>query len=227
MNPDISDIPDRILRLAIGALAQANTHAVYSGCGREYLEYICVLNSAHAGELFLKAIIASEHPLLIFKDIFILDDNKSGEMNIKSLIERGKTHDFERLPQILWAVSGRRIPNPECFKRIRLARNAIQHFCVPEQQNFSKLSLEFIYTVIDPLISEFFGLNAIEYHEDDAIGYDYIVSALLQFELKFTVPKDFSVSEINISDELKGASAGYTDWVRAQLKAIGRLDLLS
>ena len=136
MNQALKDIPDRILNLAMGALTQANTHAVYSDPGNEHWEHICVLNTAHAGELFLKAIIAKEHPLLIFKDIFNLDDNRGGLLDIETLIKRGRTHDFERLPQILWATTDKRIPNSTCFERLRLARNAIQHFCAPDEQDF-------------------------------------------------------------------------------------------
>jgi len=43
-----------------------------------------------------------------------------------------------------------------CFDRLRKARNAIQHFCAPEEADFKALSLEFIYTIIDPLIADAF-----------------------------------------------------------------------
>jgi hypothetical protein len=227
MNRALEEIPHRILNLAIGALTQANTHAVYSDPGNEHWEHICVLNTAHAGELFLKAIIAKEHPLLIFKDIFNLDDNSGKLLDIEKLIKRGRTHDFERLPQILWATTDNRIPNPSCFERLRLARNAIQHFCAPDEQDFRALSLEFIYTIIDPLISKAFNLCAIEFHEDPSVSYDYIVATLLRSELKFTVPDTFEITEIQMADELVNASSSYQQWAKAQMKRIGRLDLLS
>jgi hypothetical protein len=227
MNQALNDIPDRILYLAMGALTQANTHAVYSDPGNEHWEHICVLNTAHAGELFLKAIIAKEHPLLIFKDIFNLDENRGGLLDIETLIKRGRTHDFERLPQILWATTDKRIPNPACFERLRLARNAIQHFCAPDEQDFRALSLEFIYTIIDPLIAEAFDLFAIDFHEDHCVSYDYVVGALLRSELKFSVPDSFAITEIRMADELEDASPAYRDWVTAQMKRVSRLDLLS
>jgi hypothetical protein len=59
-NEILSQIPRRILALATGALAQANTHAVFFGPGKEYWDFISITNTAHAGELFLKAIIAKE-----------------------------------------------------------------------------------------------------------------------------------------------------------------------
>lgn len=36
--------------------------------------------------------------------------------------------------------------------------------------------LEFIYTIIDPLISEFFDIYAIDFHEDRSVSYDYVVA---------------------------------------------------
>lgn len=226
MNDVLTQIPDRILHLAMGALAQANMHATFVDPGNEHWDFICVLNTAHAGELFLKAAIAKEHPLLLFKDLFGFDDGQSTEIDIENLIKRGKTHDFEKLPQILWAVSGIRLPNRECFERLRKARNAIQHFCAPEDENFRELSLEFIYTIIDPLIRNTFDLCAIEFHEDHNVGYDYIVARLIRSQLKFSIPLDFSLGEINISDEIEGANPSYIAWLTEELTKIGKEDLL-
>ncbi len=223
---ELKQIPQRILHLAKGALTQANMHSVFKDAGYEHWEHMCVLNAAHAGELFLKAIIAREHPLLIFKDLFVLDGGGSAVIDIRSLIERGKTHDFEKLPQVLWVTTGKRVPNMKCFDRLRRARNAIQHFCAPDKEDFQALSLEFIYTIIDPLIAETFNLCAIEFHEDHSVGYDYVVGRLLDAELKFTLPKDFDLSEIDVEECLKGASNEYRVWLRKQLIRVGKLDLL-
>lgn len=87
--------------------------------------------------------------------------------------------------------------------------------------------MEFIYTIIDPLIADAFDLCAIEYHEDHSVSYDYVVGALLRSELKFTVPGDFTVTEIDMSKELEGASSVYRNWVRQQMKRVGRIDLIS
>lgn len=114
-NEILNEIPNRILKLAIGALSQANTHAVFSDPGNEHWDFISVTNTAHAGELFLKAIIAQEHPLLIFRDLFNLDDNRSVTLDLTSLVQKGKTHDFDKLPQVLWVATGQRLPNPSCF----------------------------------------------------------------------------------------------------------------
>jgi hypothetical protein len=227
MNPALGEIPDRILELAKGALAQANTHSVFADPGNEHWGFMCVINTAHAGELFLKAVIAREHPLLLFKDLFSLDDSKADALDIDGLIRRGRTHDFDKLPQIMWAATGRRVPNLECFDRLRRARNAIQHFCAPDEEDFRRLSLEFIYTIIDPLIASEFKLFAIDYHEDHNIGYDYVVGSLLRHQLRFTIPDDFNLTEISAAEETERATPQYRRWLLKELKRIGREDLLT
>lgn len=226
MNPALKEIPSRILGLATGALAQANHHAVFVDPGNEHWGFISVLNAAHAGELFLKAIIAKQHPLLIFKDVPGLDDNRSAELDLETLLTRGRTHDFEMLPRVLWATTGVRIPQLQCYERLRKARNAIQHFCAPETEDFQALSLEFIYKIIDPLIAKEFGLAAIEFHEDHSVGYDYVVQAIVQAGLKFTIPDDFDITEVDLNEALEGASAAYKAWVKRELERIGKSGLL-
>lgn len=225
MDAVLKEIPDRILKLALGALSQANTHAAFADPGNEHWDFISVINTAHAGELFLKAIIAKEHPLLIFRDIFSLDDSQAGSVELAQLIKKGKTHDFDKLPQVLWVATGERIPNTDCFERLRRARNSIQHFCAPEDEDFRALSLEFIYTIIDPLIFKHFGIFAIECHEDHSVGYDYLVGTLLRRQLKFSVPNDFAIGEIDIADELSGAERSYRRWLANELVRIGRPNL--
>ena len=225
MHPALAEIPSRIFRLAEGALAQANTHAVYSDPGKEYWDFISLINAGHAGELFIKAVIAQEHPLLIFKDLFLLDDKSSENLNIEDLVQRGKTYELNNLPQVLWAATGYRIKEIECFERLRKARNAIQHFCDPDTMSLRTLSLEFIYKIIDPLVANYFGICAIEYHEDDAVSYDYVVMEILSRELKFTMPNDFNITEISIKEAVEGCSETYRSWVQNELGKIGRLDL--
>jgi hypothetical protein len=227
MNEELNGIPDRILGLATAALTQANMHAVFMDPGSEHWPQMSILNTAHAGELFLKAMIACEHPLLIFKDLANLDDGLTDELGLQTLLTRGRTHDFEKLPQVLRATTGIRIPNPDCFERLRRARNAIQHFFAPDIQDLSELSLEFIYTIIDLLIAERFGLYAIEYHEDHNVGYDYVVNELLAREFRFSIPDNFRITEINIADEIEDTSPEYQTWVRSALEAVGKTSLLT
>ena len=227
MNPALEQIPSRILGLATGALAQANHHAVFADPGNEHWDFISVLNTAHAGELFLKAIIAKQHPLLIFKDVPGLDDSRSTSLDIDTLLKRGRTHDFEKLPQVLWATTGLRIPDMDCYERLRKARNAIQHFCAPDEEDFRALSLKFIYKNIDPLIAKEFGLVAIEFHEDHSVGYDYVVLQILRAGLKFTVPDDFDITEVDLNEGVEDATKKYKAWLKRELKRVGKSGLLA
>ncbi len=63
-------------------------HSTFADPGNEHWDFICVLNTAHAGELFLKASIAKEHPLLIFKDLFGFNDGQATEIDLENLIKK-------------------------------------------------------------------------------------------------------------------------------------------
>ncbi len=226
MHAILDQIQERILRFAEGALTQANQHAVFADPGNEHWDFMSVVNAAHAGELFLKAIIAKQHPLLVFKDIFTLDDGKN-EFDLEQLISRGRTHDFEKLPQVLWVTSGIRIPSMSSFDAIRKLRNSIQHFCADESSDFRGIALEFLYSNIDPLIRDVFGLYAINYHEDHGVGYDYVVSVLVRREIRFSVPDDFDIVEVDLGDEAKACSEGYRNWLAQECRRVNRSDLFS
>lgn len=231
VHPIFAEIPRRILWNAKAALSQANTHAVYLDPGREYWGNVSVLNAAHAGELVLKALIARSHPLLIFKNVSDLYDGNATELLLQRMLEKGRTHDFQHLPNVLWAVTGISLPDPQSFKRIQKLRNSIQHFYHPDGvDDFGEeargASLEFLYKNVDPLLKEYFFFNAIEFHEDPSVGYDYVVAALLRRELKFSIPDDFELGEVDLKAELSEASKPYRAWFRESLVKIGRLDLL-
>lgn len=225
MHKVLTDVPERILKVAIGALIQANQHAVYYDPGMDHWTDMSILNAATAGELFLKAVIAKEHPLLIFRDLFQLDDPINSDLKLESIIQKGRTYDFEQLPKLLWVSTGERLPDPDSFEKLRKARNAIQHFCSPEHVgDLRHLALTFLYNNIDPLIQRHFGLCAIEYHEDMSAGYDYVVECVIGRELLFSIPDDFKVTEIDLDEALTGTSRKYQKELSARFAAKG-LDL--
>ncbi len=221
----LSGLADRILGLAQAALKQANMHAVFMDPGNEHWPLMAVLNAAHAGELFIKAAVAVEHPLLIFKDIHGLDDRRSIELDFKTLLEKGKTYGFDQLPQVLWTTTGIRVPDQICYDRIQKLRNSIQHFCSPDDQDPSGAAIDFIYKIIDPIIYERFGLCAIEFHEDHYVGYDYIVGALLNRGVKFSLPATFCIGEIDIEEEISYSGEGYKKWFASELSRLGKSHL--
>lgn len=221
MHESLKEVRGRILEVAIGALVQANQHAVYYDPGMDHWEHMSVLNSALAGELFLKAVIAKEHPLLIFRDLFYLDDPRIQDMNFNQIIEKGRTYNFEHLPKLLWVATGERLPDMENFEKLRKVRNSLQHFCAPENLDFRRLSLEFIYNNIDPLIYKHFGLCAVEFHEDTSVGYDYVVNCVISHELFFSIPKDFRITEVDIGETLSKTHNAYRDELTKRLSAAG------
>lgn len=221
MHQALKDIPERIVRVARGALCQAVHHAVFSDPDVEYWEQISVLNAAHAGELFIKAAIAQEHPLLIFRDLLPLDDMSSVELDINKLIENGRTYDFKDLPRLLWVTTGQRLPDITSFNKIMKTRNSIQHFCAPDQGDMRGIALDFIFKNIDPIIHSSFGLYAIKHHEDHNIGYDYVVDCIIARELHFSIPEDFSISEFDLPEALKIVSPKYRKTLKARLRTKG------
>jgi hypothetical protein len=200
---------------------QANQHAVYSDPGMDHWGDMCILNAALAGELFIKAIVASEHPLLIFRDLFQLDDPTNPDLTIQHIIKKGRTYNFEHLPKLLWVSTGERLPDIDSFEKLRKVRNAIQHFCSPsEVVDLRRLALEFLYKNVDPLINKHFNLCAIEYHEDISAGYDYVVESLVRHELLFSIPDNFKVTEIDLDDIIGKASTDYREAIKRRLRAI-------
>jgi len=118
---------------------------------------------------------------------------------------------LEHLPKLLWVATGERLPDLPSFERLRKARNAVQHFCAPDEGGgeLRQIALEFLYKNIDPLIVRHFGSYAIEYHEDFSAGYDYVVHALVRRELLFSIPPDFEIAEIDLRESLSTASPTY------------------
>lgn len=196
---------------------QANTHAVYHDPGMEHREQMSIVNAALAGELFLKAIVAKEHPLLIFKDLFHLDQPGNEQFDVEEIVKSGRTYAFEHMPRLLWVTTGDRIRDQKNFDEVRSARNSVQHFCPPAGLSLRGLSLRFIYRNIDPLIYKHFGICAVEYHEDFAVSYDFVVQSLINHELEFSIPPNFSVTEVDLEETVRSTSDIYRNGFGAKL----------
>jgi len=213
MHESLKQIQTRILRHATDALIRANTDAAFWDPHLQHRASLAPLAAAHAGELLLKALIAKEHPLLLFKNIG--EKTTDDEIDLDWLIRNGRTHDFSKLPSVLWAATGIKIPDIESFRRIAALRNQIQHFVDEREIDVQLECLNFIYSNIDPLLHEHFGLTACEYHEDEFS--DYVIGCLVAHEIKFTVPADFEFSEIDPREYLAGASSAYKLWAYGAL----------
>lgn len=212
---EIDEIPERIFRMASDALIQANTHAVICGRGVEHRANMSILDAAHAGELFLKAVIAKAHPLLIFRDLFSLDKSAEEPLDLRHIFEHGRTYNLEHLPKLLWVVHGERLPDLDSFEKLRKARNAIQHFCAPEIGRPGDLALTFLYRNIDPLIKRHFSVDAVNFIEPDDIGY--LIENLVHLELPFSSSEVIEISEFDVSKALENVSDAYRKKVEQQI----------
>lgn len=189
MNPSLKGIWEHMRDLGLGALAHANRHAAYSAIENPRWPELSILQAAHAAELLIKARIAQEHPLLIFKEIPRSSQTSNSHLDAKDLFEKGKTIDWSALPERLWATTGIEIPNKENFVQFGKLRNGIQHFSPPPECDATEESLRFVFEVVDPFINECWGLYAVDYDEDHE-AYVYFVSALAHREIPFLVSPD-------------------------------------
>lgn len=175
-----------MISLGMGALAHANSHAAYMDISNGKWAELSILQAAHAAEIFIKARIAQEHPLLIFSELPKHIKDPEEKLDLKTLAENGRTYQYQDLPRILWAATGITLPNIEKYKSFGKIRNTLQHFAPPENINFSIEALEFIYSVIDPFINMCWGLYAIDFNEDDE-PYQYFLPTLIHLQLAFHV----------------------------------------
>lgn len=183
-NSDFRDVANHMLWLGRGALRQANWCSSYFSWENPVLSQLSVLQAAHAAEIFIKAKIAEEHPLLIF-DSLPKAKADGREMSIDHLLEEGRTVQWSDLPNRLWATTGKSLPSPKFFKEFGKIRNAIQHFAAPFEDAALKAS-QFIYQVIDPFINENWGLYAVD-HNEDGEAYLYLVNTLVANQIEFLV----------------------------------------
>ena len=95
MHESLTSIPDRILDLGLISLKQAVTRSALFHLNNAEADQISILNAAHAGELIIKAIIAHEHPLLLFKNLFDTSLRSLGfQPTIASLLRLSANHCF-------------------------------------------------------------------------------------------------------------------------------------
>ncbi|MET3076140.1 hypothetical protein ABXV16_10310 [Pantoea leporis] len=150
---------------------------------------IGVLQAAHACEIFLKARLAQEHPILIFeslpKSTAECVNKTTGLLDFESLLEKGHTIAYSELPEKVWAATGKKINNIKLYNDFGKLRNSIQHFAAPNR-DVSLLTSHFIYEVIDPFINSEWGMCAMDYC-DDSEQYEYLIPILAKRNVYFTV----------------------------------------
>jgi hypothetical protein len=155
----------------------------------QYWNELAVLQAAHAAEILLKARISEQHPLLIFSDIPRSTKVNEEKLSFRSLLESGKTLQYNELPERLWATTGYKIKDDSLYQRFGKLRNTIQHFTNPPNRDLLQETLEFIFGIIDPMINDFWGLYAVNYVEDPD-AHEYIFETLLRSNISFLIPDE-------------------------------------
>lgn len=180
MDPDCQSMSPHMKLLGLGILAQAQKNAFYW----DYPDTIdrsvfSVLQAAHAIEIFIKAAISQEHPLLIFSQIPKSTNTEGNLLSFKDLLDKGKTIQYSELPERLWAATGYKLKEIEIYQQFGKLRNTIQHLALPlKKVELSKQTAHFIYKVIDPVIGNFWDLYAIEYCDVEEHEYDVLPSLI-------------------------------------------------
>jgi hypothetical protein len=219
MDPQLRNIHENILSLALGALAHANRHACYHDRANRWWPALSVLQAAHSAELIIKARIAQEHPLLIFEEVPRSTRTDSEMLDFETLFERGKTVQFFDLPERLWATTGIRISDIALYQSFGRLRNALQHFSPDVSEDLSGRSLEFVFGIIDPLINDCWGLFAVDYDEDE-VAYEYMLGPIISREILFRVPASLARMwhGSEIQSDLKDVSQRYREQMNARAR---------
>lgn len=220
MNSELKKVSEHMLALGLGALAHANWHANYMSFENEKWAELSVLQAAHAAEILIKARIAEEHPLLIFKDLPRSTQVDSDFLEIKHLFENAKTIQYSELPERLWATTGIKMENLKKYEFFGKLRNSIQHFAPPLDIDFSLEALEFIFEVIDPFINTCWNLYAIDYNEDDE-PYIYLIEGLVIRGVKFLVSPDYAAELINVDFDWPENKPDYEKEMKKRFEIMG------
>lgn len=146
---------------------------------------MAVITSAQAAEILIKARIAQEHPLLLFSNVHEIQTNEE-LLGLKDLIERGKTHVYEKLPNLLFSSTGIAVPDLERYRAFGKLRNSVMHFLRPSdaynESELSDICLSFLFRCIYPLIISFWDdvdpFHYVYEYDDVAITDGYLVERL-------------------------------------------------
>ena len=190
MNKDLENVSAHIKELGIGLMSQAQKNGFFWNPDNYLDEGVFgVLQAAQAAEIFIKAAIAEQHPLLIFSNLPTSKQANGELLNIEHLFEKGKTVQYSELPELLWASTGYKLPNLDIYRNFGNLRNCVQHLAVPGNRDFPEEIAKFIYQVIDPMIRHFWGLYAIDYIDQTDMDLEFM-HVLRSMDIEFEYPQN-------------------------------------
>lgn len=164
MDSKLKCIHKHIKEYGFVVLGRSIYSATYTEQLNPYSNRLCVIDAAHGIELIIKARIAQEHPLLIFKDI-PMNQEKYKLIDYEQLYDKGKTYSYSELPNILWATTGYKIKNIKQYKDFGKLRNGLMHFAVPKD-NLAHKTLLFVFEYVDHIVQDLWGENIVKYAEE-------------------------------------------------------------
>lgn len=222
MEQELFDIHQNMIYLGEQSLKHANHLANYINIGfSDHWNILSVLQAAHAMEIFVKARIAQEHPLLIL-DKYPKENTNGDLLNLSDLMDGATTIQYKDLPARLWASTGIRIENVDFYKQFGSLRNKIQHLGIPNDVDFSDMTNRFVYEVIQPFIFKCWGIFAMDYIEDEHY-HEGMISNLIAKEVRVVIsPK--SVSNIYLDKEAKDvitSGSDYSKWFHNMITSHG------
>ncbi len=170
--------------LGLGTLSAALAQCMRCALDRAPWPELAVLQAAEAAELLLKARIAEEHPLLLFRTMPPMPRRGVPVRDLQSFFEEGETHGYSDLPEHLWATTGIELPGVDRYRAFgRLARS-IKHR--PPTSGFDAIQevLRFVFEVLDPFLEAGWGFVAMDFFEDSDRTPD-LLGLLLQRRVAF------------------------------------------
>jgi hypothetical protein len=186
MHSDTKQIAPHMKEFGLCLLGRSVVDVTFGEQMNRYAHAMGAMRGAHAAEIIIKARIAEEHPLLIFKKCPKSNSKPGSLLSIKELLNDGQTLMYNELPEVLWATTGQRIPNPKQFSEFGHIRNLIAHFAVPPI-NLTEKTLQFAFQVMEPMIFAFWNIDIFEYiaqyNQNDE---ECIHEQLKQFKISYT-----------------------------------------
>jgi len=175
----MKDVPKSMRQTGILLFRSAFMEALQGGTP------MCVVHTAHAAEILLKARIAQEHPLLIFSKLPKADPNKSA-LTLLDLLESGRTLSYDELPDQLWATTGIKIEQLQQYREFGRLRNQIIHFSRANVGGLDELTIRYSLEVLDPLVDSFWGRSVIDFITKDPHDYyaGFVKSGLFEDSIR-------------------------------------------
>ncbi len=173
MNPETKQVSQHMKEFGLHILGRAIYDATFSEMTRPFAHMLSVVHAAHGAEILIKARIAEEHPLLIFKS-YPKSNTTKDVLSIKELFKYGRTLMYSELPEVLWATTGYRIKELDRYQKFGELRNTIVHFSADPDCEASTETLKFALEVLDYIVQDFWGESLIYYSQewDDVIISD-------------------------------------------------------